>query len=137
MRDSLYDNVAARQSLAPAVRTNGTVTGTAVDTTAGGGPFRVAMLLVNVGVITDGSNAVTVEDSDDGTTNWQPFAGQTQGSVPGAIAGAQQNAIYRLALDTIPRRYLRAKIVTSGATTGGAISATFVLSSGPGGGPVS
>jgi hypothetical protein len=131
MRDSLYDDVTARLTLAPAIRTNGTVTGTAVDTAAGGGPFRTAMLVVSAGVVTDGSNAVTVEDSDDGSTNWQPFAGQSQGSIP-ALATAQGNATYRMALDTIPRRWLRAKIVTSGATTGGAIGAIFVLSSGPG-----
>lgn len=131
MRDSLYDDTAARLTLAPAVRTNGTVNGTAVDTTAGGGPFRVAMLVVAAGVITDGSNAVTVQDSDDGSTNWLPYAGSSQGAIP-ALGTPQGTATYRLALDTIPRRWLRATVVTSGATTGGAISAVFVLSEGPG-----
>jgi len=131
MRDSLYDDVTARQTLAPAVRTNGTVTGTAVDTQGSRNFFRVAMLVVSAGVITDGTQTVTIEDSDDGTTNWQPFAGQVQGSVP-QLATAQQNATYRVALDTIPRRYLRAKVVVAGATTGGAVAATFILAGGSG-----
>jgi len=131
VRDSFYDDTGARLTLAPAVRTNGVVNGTPVDTVAGGGPFRVGLLVVAAGAITDGSNAITVQDSDDGSTNWQPYAGQTQGSIP-ALATAQQNATYRLALDTIPRRWLRAVINTTGATAGGAVAAVILLRSGPG-----
>jgi hypothetical protein len=122
MRDSMYDDTAARQTLAPAVRTNGAVNGVAVDARG----FQVAMLLVNAGLITDGTQTIALQDSDDGSTNWLPFAGLTQGSVP-ALATAQQNAIYRLALDTLPRRWLRANVTVAGATSGGAVSATILL----------
>ena len=122
MRDSLYDDTTGRLTLAPAVRTNGAVNGTAVDTRG----FLVAMLIVAAGVITDGTQVVTVQDSDDGSTNWQNFAGQTQGSIP-TLGTPQGNAAYRLALDTLPRRYLRAVVTVAGATTAGALSATVLL----------
>jgi hypothetical protein len=118
----MYDDTAARQTLAPAVRTNGTVTGNAIDARG----YQVAMVIVSAGAITDGTQTIAVQDSDDGSTNWQPYAGQTQGSVP-TLATAQQNAVYRLALDTIPRRYLRVNITVAGATTGGAVGATILL----------
>jgi len=135
VRDSMYDDTGARLTLPPAVRANGVVNGTPVDTVAGGGPFRVGMLVVSAGAVTDGSNAITVQDSDDGSTNWQPYAGQTQGSIP-ALGTPQGNATYRMALDTLPRRWLRAVINTTGATTGGTIGAVFLLRSGPGSGQV-
>jgi hypothetical protein len=131
MRDSLYDDVTARVTLPPAVRTNGTVNGTAVDTQGSRNFFRVAMLLVTAGVITDGTQTVQLQDSDDGTTNWQNFAGATQGSIP-VLGTPQGNATYRLAIDGIPRRYLRANVTVAGATTGGAVSAVIVLASGSG-----
>jgi hypothetical protein len=131
MRDSMYDDVAARLTLPPAARTNGVVNGTAVDTQGARNFFRVAMLVVSAGVITDGTQVIAVQDSDDGTTNWLPFGGQVQGSIP-TLGTPQGTAVYRLALDTLPRRWLRANVTVAGATTGGLVSAVFMLAEGSG-----
>lgn len=126
MRDSMWDDTAVRLTLPPALRTNGTVNGTAVDTRGNNNFFQVGMLVVSAGVITDGSNAITVQDSDDGSTGWTAYAGATQGSIP-AIGTAQGSTPYRMALDAFPRRFIRAVCVTTGATTGGTIGVGILL----------
>lgn len=126
MRDSLWDDTAVRQSLPPAVRTNGTVNGAAVDTRGNNNFFQVGMLVVSTGVITDGSNAITVQDSDDGVSGWTAYAGATQGSIP-ALGTPQGSAPFRMALDAFPRRFLRVVCVTTGATTGGILGASILL----------
>lgn len=139
MRDSMYDDTAARPSLAPAVRAaNGTVTGTAVDMQGSRNYFRVAMMVVMAGAITDGTHTVTLQDSDDGTTGWVdvPSEGR-EGSFP-VFATGQANTVARVGY-LGRKRYVRASITTSGAPgtpVGGTIGAVVLLSSGSGKNPV-
>lgn len=127
MRDSMYDDTAARLTLATALRTNGTVNGTAVDTVGTGNYFRSAMLLVVGGTITDGTHTVALQDSDDGSTFTAVPADQVQGSLVAVTANSVQRLAYLGA-----KRYLRAVVVTSGATTGGTTSAVILLAQGSG-----
>lgn len=129
----MYDDTAVRVSLLPAARSaNGAVNGTAVDTAGTKNNFRSALLVVLAGTVTDGTHAVTVQESDDGTTGWAA-APSTQGAVP-AVTSSNDDTVYRLGID-VTKRYLRAVITTSaapGAPIGGIIGAIFLLSQGSG-----
>jgi hypothetical protein len=57
----LYNHVLEALSLAPAARVNGTATGSTVDLLG----YESALVLISTGVITDGSHAITLEDSND------------------------------------------------------------------------
>lgn len=128
MRDSMYDDTAARLTIAAAVRTNSTVNGTAVDTAGTGNFFRSAMLVVVGGTITDGTQTVTLQDSDDGSTGWTAVdASLVQGALVAVTTGSVQRQAY-----IGNKRYLRASVVVAGATTGGTIAAIILLAQGSG-----
>lgn len=135
MRDSMYDDTTARPSLNIGLRTNGTVSGTAVDLVGTANFFRAAMLIVIAGAVTDGSHQVSLEVSDTGVGGWTAApAAHVQGTIA-AITTANANTVQRLAYDG-PARYLRASVTTSGATTGGQTGALVLLSRGSGVNPV-
>lgn len=128
MRDSMFDDTAARLTIPSALRTNGTVNGTAVDTAGAGNFFRSAMLVVIGGTITDGTHTVTLQDSDDGSTGWAAVSADLiQGTLSGVTTGGVQRQAYLGG-----KRYLRASVVTSGATTGGTVTAVILLAQGSG-----
>lgn len=126
MRDSLFDSTRLVRSLDPAARTNGTANGVAVDTNINRQSFRVAMLLVYAGAITDGTHTASVEDSVNGSTGWTAVpAERLEGPALAALAtGARQER--GIVLDPT-RPFLRAVAVTSGATTGGVFGADIQL----------
>lgn len=135
MRDSMYDDTAARLSLPPAVRSaNGTVNGTAVDMAGTRNNFRVAMMVVLAGAVTDGTHTVSLEESADGTTGWTAVdAANREGTFP-AITSASPNSIYRVGYSG-NKRFIRASITTSGAPgtpVGGTVSAVILLAQGSG-----
>lgn len=122
---SVMDQVVVKQSLSPAIRTNGTANGVAVDRAANGG-MQEAVVLVCTGTVTDGSHAITLEESDDGSTGWTAVAAaQLQGSLPTALA-ANDDTVYEVGVRAT-KRYLRVVGTTSGATTGGAFFASVIL----------
>lgn len=128
MRDSMYDDTAARLTLPIALRTNGTVNGTAVDSVGSGNYFRSAMAVVLGGAITDGTHTPGLQDSDDGSTGW---ADVPTDLVQGTFVAVTANSVQRQAY-LGGKRYLRVKMVTSGATTGGTTSAVILLAQGSG-----
>lgn len=129
MRNTLYTNTLVRQALTSAVRTNGTVNGTTVDLGVFGNDFRSVMFIVSTGTITDGTHAITMEDSPDGT-NWTAVpAGRQQGSLPSAVA-ASDDTFYQFGYIVGSNQYVRLVATTSGATSGGAFSAVAILSEG-------
>jgi len=77
-------------ALAVATRTNGTVNGITVDRLQGGaGDYRGGVLFtVHTGTVTDGSVAITVQDSDDNSTWAAAAAGDVQGATTGGSFGA-------------------------------------------------
>jgi hypothetical protein len=122
---SLYDQTLVKVSLAPLAVVDGTDNGVAVDRAVNGG-MQDAMLVVTTGAVTDGSHVVSVEDSADGATDWTAVAAaQLQGSLPTVVA-ANDSAVFEVGIRST-RRFLRAVIVTTGATTGGIIGAHFAL----------
>ncbi|MBQ0947655.1 hypothetical protein [Streptomyces sp. RK76] len=124
---SLYDQSVVKVSLAPAEVTDGTANGTAVDRGVNGG-MQDAMLVVTTGVVTDGSHAVAIQDSANGSTGWAAVdASQLTGAAP-TVDNADDGAVFEVGIRST-RRYLRAVVVTTGSTTGAFIGAHIVLSS--------
>lgn len=129
----LFDEAVVRRAVSPAVRTNGTLNGPAVNVGAYGADS--AIVAVITGTVTDGSHAVAVQESDDGATGWTNVpSDRLQGSPP-TITGTDDDTQFEVGVDTL-KAYLRVQIVTTGATTGGLISAVVVAGE-PGATPVS
>jgi hypothetical protein len=122
---NLYDLMAAKRTISPATRGNGTVNGTAVDRASTGGSDG-SLVVIQTGTITDGSHAVAIEDSDDGSTGWASIpAGQLQGSAP-TVVSADDDKLYEIGVLS-SKRYLRVSVTTTGATTGGIVGALVIL----------
>lgn len=127
MRNTLYNHTLVQAALASAVRTNGTVNGITVDLGVYGNDFLSAMFIVSTGTITDGTHAITMQDSPDGT-NWTAVAaGYRQGSLPSILA-ANDDTVYQFGYIVGSNQYVRVVATTSGATSGGAFSVVAVLS---------
>jgi hypothetical protein len=126
----MQDDTAARMTLNTGLRTNGTVNGSGVDMAGTGNFFRSAMLLVIAGTVTDGTHTVTLQESDDNSTFAAVGAADLQGSLT-AVTTANANTVQRLSY-TGSKRYLRASVTTSGATTGGTTTAVVLLGQGSG-----
>lgn len=125
MAINLYGKTLYRRSLSPAARTNGTANGAAVDTAEKGGADDVLVAVIT-GTITDGTHAITVEESADGSTGWAAVpAGRIQGSQP-TIAAANDDTHFLYGVET-SARYLRVVATTSGATTGGLFAAGIII----------
>lgn len=122
---NLYDLVAVKRTISPAVRANGTVDGIAVDRASTGGSDG-SLVVIQTGTITDGSHAVVIQDSNDGSTGWVAIPSeQLQGTSP-TIGAADDDLIYEVGILS-SRRYLRVSVTTTGATTGGVVGAVIVL----------
>ncbi|MEV6079665.1 hypothetical protein AB0L80_31820 [Streptomyces sp. NPDC052069] len=131
---STYDRTLFKRALSPAVRTDGTGTGVAVDRVVNGG-MQDAVVIVSTGTITDGSIAVAVQDSANGSSDWQPVASSNLQGTPPTIVAANDDTVFEIGV-TNSRRHLRVVAVTTGSTTGGIISAGILLGA-PRFGPVS
>lgn len=122
---STFDKVLVNVSLSPAARTDGTASGVAVDRGVNGG-MQDAVVVVTTGTITDGSHAITVEDSNNGSSNWAAVAAeQIQGTQP-TIVAANDDTVFEFGVRST-RRHLRVVAVTTGATTGGIFGAVIAL----------
>ncbi|MFD4740956.1 hypothetical protein ACFWNQ_26840 [Streptomyces virginiae] len=124
MRSSLYGLARAQATITVATRTNGTVNGTTVDLHQNKDACRSAMLIVHTGTMTDGSHAVILQESDDNSAWGTVAAADLQGAAPTLVA-ADDDVVYELGY-TGSKRYLRASVTTSGATSGGTFGATIV-----------
>lgn len=130
MKRTMYNLTRAAKSITPAVRTNGTVNGSTVDRQISGASgtaewHESALVVVSTGTITDGSHAVTVEHSDNGT-DWTTATGaDIQGTAPTVVA-ADDDKVFEIGYVGV-KRYVRATVVTSGATSGGLFGAVVVL----------
>ena len=127
IRDLLRTQLVS-QSLAPAVRVNGTATGTTVDLRG----YDAAVITVSFGAYTDGTHTPTVLQSVDGVT----FTACTYGTdldgpsnltAVNSVAGA--NTIQQIGYIG-SQRYIAVVITTTGATTG-AISAANIIAGYP------
>ena len=108
-------------SLHPAVRTDGTATGTAVDLRG----VDAATIALVWGAWSDGTHTPAIEESDDGTT-FETVAAEDLSVPPVALSGAGGAAkVQRIGYFGLSR-YIRVRLTTSGAEDGAA-SAALVL----------
>lgn len=124
----LYNELISRVALAVAARLNGTANGVTIDRTdptGGTDSTTSALLVVFAGTITDGSHAVTVQVSDDGSAWSAAPIENLQGSLP-TITATDDDRLFEIGY-TGPRRYLRVVVTTTGATTGGVFGAVAIL----------
>lgn len=126
MRQSLYNVALTKSTIAPAAARTATVTGTAVDRMTDEGGFRSALAVINVGVVTDGTHTVVLQDSPN-NSDWTAVADEfLQGSEP-AITSANDERIYEIGY-TGHQRYLRVVVnVTGSPVTGGFYDAVIQL----------
>lgn len=130
MRDTVYNFVRAVRSLSPVARVNGTVNGVGVDRQLSGASgsnewHESASVVINTGTITDGSHAISIEDSPDNSAWTAVAAGFLQGAAP-TIVAADDDKVFEVGYIG-NQRYVRAVAVTSGATTGGIFGAVVLL----------
>lgn len=129
---TLYNDTLVRPALPliAAPRTNGTVNGTAVDMGVFNNDFRTVMFAIFAGTVTDGTHAVTVEESADGSTAWTAMpADKILGTLPSLVSGSS-NLSFQFGVIPQSKQFLRIVVTTSGATTGGIFTAVAVLGAG-------
>lgn len=130
MRHSVYNHVRAKATLAVAARTTA-ANGTAVDRALSGASgtnewHQSATLLVHAGTITDGTHAIKLQVSDNGTDWADAPAADLQGSLP-TIGTSDDDKLYEVGYIG-HARYLRAVATPSGSpATGGVYGAVILL----------
>ncbi|MBZ6250387.1 hypothetical protein KVH27_18625 [Streptomyces olivaceus] len=130
MKRTVYNHVRAVATLAIAAYDE-TTNGTTVDRQLSGASgtnewYGSVMLLVHSGTVTDGSHAVKLQESSNGTDWTDVAAGRRQGSLP-TIAASDDNKLYEVGY-TGTARYVRAvSTVTGSPATGGIYGATILL----------
>lgn len=116
----LVQQISAALSVSPQALTDGTVNGASVDMQN----FESAAVVVVSGTVTDGTHTPSLEDSPDNSTWTAVAAGNLTGAFT-AIAAANDDEIQEVGY-VGAQRYLRAVVVTTGATTGGLVAAAIV-----------
>lgn len=125
---TIINQVDAVEALPYAVRTaNAAVNGVAVDCARGSNNFREVVFAVKTDTITDGTVAVTVEESAASGSGYAA-AVRVVGTLP-AITSADDNVVFLVSC--IPtKRYVRIVATQAGATSGGGYSAIAILANG-------
>lgn len=116
---SLRDVLVPFRSINIAAKTDGTATGTTADLSTAS-DFNGALVVFQVGTKTDGTHLCTVEESDD-DSSWATTT-NLNGSIPANVTSNTDIAVAYLG----SKRYIRAKVVTSGSTTGAVIGASVI-----------
>lgn len=134
MKETIYNRVKVVPCVnTAAITTVTTTSGTAIDLDQTGQDFRSVSVLVVAGAITDGSYAVAVQESANGTTGWTNIPPERLlGSIP-TITNVDDNKVYELGVLPDPgnAQFLRVTITSSGAiTTGGTFTALLLLGQG-------
>jgi hypothetical protein len=116
----LFNITEAEQSLRPAART-ASANGAGVDLKG----FHSALVIIDVGLRTDGSHTFELQESDDNTTFTAVADADLQGTEPAVTSAATDEVIYELGY-LGGKRYLRVIVTVSGATTGAVYGASIV-----------
>lgn len=117
----LKNDVLAVHSIKPQVLGDGTLLGTKADLFG----YEAAMVLVNFGTWTDGTHTPSLLESDDDSTYTAVAAGNLQGAFAAVTSAANDDLVQQVGYIG-GKRYIKAKIVTTGATTGIPASAVLV-----------
>lgn len=125
-----YNNVLVREALTSSARTNGTSNGVAVDTAVFSNNAREVMFIITTTVVTDGSHAISVEESDVVGSGYAAVdASRILGTIPGPILLADDDTFFTFGVRPT-KRYVRLVVTTTTATTGGLFSAKAILANG-------
>lgn len=121
----LLRNTRVTTTLSPAIRTNGTATGDAVDLRG----FDSAVIVISFGTWTDGTHTPSVQHSLDGTSYANVAASDLDGSIT-AVNGADGSNTAQSVGYIGSQRYVRVLMTVSGATSG-ALSGASVIGGHP------
>lgn len=116
MKKDIKSNLDVVQSLAPAART-ASANGSGVDLQ----DYLGAMVVFELGAKTDGTHTPSVEESDDNST----FSAVAAADLLGSLSAMSANTVQRVGYIG-SKRYIRAVMTVSGATTGALSSAVVV-----------
>lgn len=128
MRRTLYNHLLAKRTLSSATRANGTADGTSVNTVQFKTWYSAGTALIQTATMTDGSHAVTIQDSTDGSSGWTAIpAARLQGANITLVAADDDTLYEQGFIVDAARPHVRVSVTTSGATTGGVFSALLLL----------
>jgi hypothetical protein len=126
---NVYTNTLVRLALTSQTVQTSTVNGTVIDLAAFGNNFRDVMFELTSGTLTDGTYAVTVEESDQSGSGFAAVASsRVLGSLPSFAATDDDTVKVFGACPT--KRYVRLVVTATGATTGGVLSARAICGNG-------
>lgn len=129
MTATIYNNVRAVGALPAAVYTASTNGATVDRRGANLENYRAIGVAVNVGVVTDGTHAISIQDSDNGTDWAAAAAADVVGGPVSVTSSAGGSATYQLEYKG-NKRYVRVVTAVSGSpATGGRYSAVLLLGS--------
>lgn len=125
-----HNNTLAVKALASGTVQTGTTNGVAVDTGVFGNNFRDLAFVIQSGALTDGSYAVTVEESDASGSGYAAVpTRRVVGSLPSFASASDDDAVKSIGVRPT-KRYVRVVVTATGATTGGVLAAVAVLGNG-------
>lgn len=127
---TLHGNSVSAKALAIGTISTDTATnGTAVDTALYSNNFRDVKFVVLSGAITDGSYAVTVEESDSSGSGYGAVATElVLGSLP-TFTGSDDNVVKEFGVRPT-KRYVRIVVTSTSTSSGGVLSAVAVMGNG-------
>ena len=125
-----YSNTLAVKALpSTAISTDTATNGTAVDCGLYGNNFRDVLFVVNSHTLTDGTYAVTVEESDVSGSGYAAVDSErVLGSLP-SFTASDDNVVKAFGIRPT-KRYARIVITSATTTSGGTLSAVAVLGNG-------
>lgn len=118
------------------ININGVRSGSIIDTGVFGNDFRTVLFVVYTGAVTDGSHAVTAQESSDASSWTDIPAARIQGDLPTIVAAddfRQEGLDFGVIANA---RYLRLQVTSSAVSSGGTIGASAVLGEGSDGNAV-
>lgn len=127
---TVYNNTLAVKALQyTSISSDTTTNGTAVDTALYGNRFRDILFVVTSHTLTDGTFAVTVEESDSSGSDYAAVdTFRVLGSLPSFIA-SEDNTVKSFGVRPT-KRYVRIVVTSASTSSGGALSASAVSGNG-------
>lgn len=124
-----YSRTLAVKALQSQTVQTGTVDGAVIDLALYGNNFREVLFVVHSATLTDGSYAVTVEESSESGDGFAAVdTWRVLGSLP-TFAASDDNTWKSFGVRPT-KRYVKLVVTATSATTGGVLSATAVLGTG-------
>lgn len=124
--DDVYGHVKVITCLAPVVvAANGAVNGATVDRLVGRTFYRSASVVVHTGVVTDGTYAVNIQESVNGT-DWTTVAATHLVGTKPTVGITDDGAVFEIGYQG-SQRFLRPVITAAGVTVGALVSAVVLL----------